>query len=125
MALIPGMAAGWFATHTFLSPAPPFPLSLRAHTDMALLVGPQPGDACLRCNRLSGLPTFRLPCLFPLDRFLRPIADGKSRGLHWFFMPEGAHHLDLRGPHPSDPSNVTATRAAEQAIIREWIEAAI
>lgn len=54
--------------------------------------------------------------------FLNPHAGGEDAGIHWFFMPEGAHHLDLRGPHPSDPANVTATREAEEAIIKGWIE---
>lgn len=54
--------------------------------------------------------------------FLTPHAGGADDGIHWFFMPEGAHHLDLRGPHPSDPANVTATREAEEAIIKGWIE---
>lgn len=52
--------------------------------------------------------------------FLRSFPN--SDELHWFFMPQGAHHLDLRGPHPEDPANVTATRAAEEEILRGWIE---
>jgi len=52
--------------------------------------------------------------------FLTPIPNDDE--LHWFFMPQGAHHLDLRGPHPEDPPNVTATRAAEEAILKGWIE---
>jgi lysosomal Pro-X carboxypeptidase len=52
--------------------------------------------------------------------FLHPFAN--TDDLHWFFMPLGAHHLDLRGPHPEDPPNVTATRAAEEDILRGWIE---
>lgn len=52
--------------------------------------------------------------------FLRPF--NNTDDLHWFFMPQGAHHLDLRGPHPEDPPNVTATRAAEEQILRGWIE---
>ena len=39
-------------------------------------------------------------------------------------MERGAHHLDLRGPHPEDPPEVTAARAKEEAIIRGWIDAA-
>eukprot|EP00041_Stephanoeca_diplocostata_P017902 m.369509 g.369509 ORF g.369509 m.369509 type:complete len:520 (-) comp20851_c0_seq7:2048-3607(-) len=54
--------------------------------------------------------------------FLRPFSNNDE--LHWFIMPQGAHHLDLRGPHPQDPPNVTATRAAEQAILARWIEEA-
>jgi lysosomal Pro-X carboxypeptidase len=52
--------------------------------------------------------------------FLRPFENTDE--LHWFFLPEGAHHLDLRGPHPADPANVTATRAAQETILRGWIE---
>lgn len=50
--------------------------------------------------------------------------DAESNGIHFFFMPQGAHHLDLRGPNPEDPANVTATREAEEAIIKGWIESA-
>ena len=38
-------------------------------------------------------------------------------------MKNAAHHLDLRGPHPEDPPDVTATRAKEESIIRGWIDA--
>ena len=31
--------------------------------------------------------------------------------------------IDLRGPHPRDPPDVTATREKEEAIIKEWIDA--
>jgi len=48
----------------------------------------------------------------------------EGREIHRFFMPHGAHHLDLRGPHPSDPPNVTATRVEQEAIIKGWIESA-
>lgn len=51
--------------------------------------------------------------------FDRPFANNDE--LHWFYMPQAAHHLDLRGPHPADPANVTATRIAEEAIIARWI----
>jgi lysosomal Pro-X carboxypeptidase len=37
-------------------------------------------------------------------------------------MPNGAHHLDLRAPHPQDPPDVTAVREAEERIIRGWID---
>ena len=39
-------------------------------------------------------------------------------------MPNGAHHVDLRGPHPEDTADITAARAMEEAIIKGWIDAA-
>ena len=54
--------------------------------------------------------------------FLKP---GKaSTGNHWIMMPNGAHHVDLRGPHPDDTADITAARTAEETIIRSWIDAA-
>ena len=47
-----------------------------------------------------------------------------ASGNHWVFMPNGAHHLDLRAPHPDDPPDVTAARQLEESIIRGWIDAA-
>jgi hypothetical protein len=49
-------------------------------------------------------------------------AGDPASGNHWIIMPKGAHHLDLRGPHPEDPPDVTAARAQEEAIIKGWIE---
>ena len=53
-------------------------------------------------------------------RFLTP--GNPETGNHWIY-PKGAHHLDLRGPHPDDPPQVTQARAQEEEIIRGWIEA--
>lgn len=53
--------------------------------------------------------------------FLTPV---EGSGNYWFLMDEGAHHLDLRGPHDDDPPQVSQVRAHEQAIIWDWIEAA-
>ena len=50
--------------------------------------------------------------------FLVPPADADATGNHWISMPHGAHHLDLRGPHPDD---VTAARQQEEEIIWGWI----
>jgi len=37
-------------------------------------------------------------------------------------IPEGAHHLDLRGSDPADPVSVIKVRKQERAYIRSWIE---
>lgn len=37
-------------------------------------------------------------------------------------IPEGAHHLDLRGSNPSDPQSVIDARMLERAFIKIWIE---
>ena len=37
-------------------------------------------------------------------------------------MPKGAHHLDLRGPHPADPPDVSACRAQEERIMLGWLQ---
>eukprot|EP01120_Amphizonella_sp_Union-15-10_P011217 TRINITY_DN4702_c0_g1_i1.p1 TRINITY_DN4702_c0_g1~~TRINITY_DN4702_c0_g1_i1.p1 ORF type:complete len:489 (-),score=72.58 TRINITY_DN4702_c0_g1_i1:23-1489(-) len=37
-------------------------------------------------------------------------------------IPESAHHLDLRGPHPEDPIYVTRAREQEDQIIGSWID---
>ena len=47
-----------------------------------------------------------------------------SSGNHWISMPNGAHHVDLRGPHPEDPADITAARVMEESIIKSWIDAA-
>jgi lysosomal Pro-X carboxypeptidase len=53
--------------------------------------------------------------------FLRQSADPS---LPVFLLEKGAHHYDLRGPHPEDTAEVTAVRAKEEAIIKGWIDAA-
>lgn len=40
---------------------------------------------------------------------------------HRIFMPNAAHHLDLRGPHPDDPPDVTNARILEEKLIAGWI----
>eukprot|EP01043_Picozoa_sp_COSAG02_P043389 COSAG02_NODE_3775_length_6252_cov_3.764505_5_plen_72_part_00 len=37
--------------------------------------------------------------------FLTP--GSASSGNHWVHMRSGAHHVDLRGPHPDDPPDIT------------------
>jgi len=48
--------------------------------------------------------------------------DAAKRGMHFFMLETGAHHLDLRGPHPNDPAEVTTVRQHEEIIIWEWIQ---
>jgi len=51
--------------------------------------------------------------------FIKP--GNPDSGNHWIWMAKGAHHLDLRGPHPQDPPEVTAARKKEEEIITQWI----
>ncbi|RMC07464.1 hypothetical protein DUI87_16936 [Hirundo rustica rustica] len=39
-------------------------------------------------------------------------------------IPDGAHHLDLRGRNPLDPKSVQQARAMEVCLMKEWIEKA-
>lgn len=39
-------------------------------------------------------------------------------------IPEGAHHLDLRGSNAADPTSVISCRKIERAHIRKWIKQA-
>merc|ERR1719412_3435611 len=39
-------------------------------------------------------------------------------------IPEGAHHLDLRGADPNDPQSVVKARELEQLAIKKWINQA-
>jgi hypothetical protein len=48
--------------------------------------------------------------------------DATNRGVYFFSMPNGAHHLDLRGWNDADPPDVVETRNQEEKIITEWIE---
>ena len=60
--------------------------------------------------------------LLPKDTSRLHVHNGN--GVHSIFMKLGAHHLDLRGPHPDDPEEITRAREIEQTIIKGWIEAA-
>ena len=46
----------------------------------------------------------------------------QDRSVHFLSMPNGAHHLDLRGDHPADPTDIRATRKIEEKILWGWIE---
>lgn len=37
-------------------------------------------------------------------------------------IPDGAHHLDLRGTNKADPISVTIARQRELDIIKQWIK---
>ena len=39
-------------------------------------------------------------------------------------IPEGAHHLDLRGSDPNDPASVIRARDMERMAIKKWINQA-
>jgi len=43
-------------------------------------------------------------------------------GVVAIIIPEGAHHLDLRGSNPSDPVSVIQARKQERAYIDKWIK---
>jgi len=43
-------------------------------------------------------------------------------GVVAIIIPEGAHHLDLRGSNPSDPVSVVQARKQERAYIDKWIK---
>lgn len=47
--------------------------------------------------------------------------DANNRGVYFFTMANGAHHLDLRGWNNADPPDVTETRRKEEEIIVGWI----
>ena len=42
-------------------------------------------------------------------------------GVVAIIIPEGAHHLDLRGSNPADPVSVIQARKQERAFINKWI----
>eukprot|EP01062_Namystynia_karyoxenos_P073385 TRINITY_DN7018_c0_g1_i1.p1 TRINITY_DN7018_c0_g1~~TRINITY_DN7018_c0_g1_i1.p1 ORF type:complete len:547 (+),score=154.50 TRINITY_DN7018_c0_g1_i1:135-1643(+) len=49
------------------------------------------------------------------------LVPGNVSGSVWIFMPEGAHHSDMRGPNPADPPSVVAAREVEKRYIKQWI----
>ena len=49
------------------------------------------------------------------------VASGEASGPLVLTIEEGAHHLDLRGPNPSDPPSVVRAREQEAAALSRWI----
>ena len=47
-----------------------------------------------------------------------------SDSLIAIFIPEAAHHLDLRSSNPADPQSVIDARNQEKEIFRKWIKEA-
>ena len=53
------------------------------------------------------------------------LRSGKNKsGVVALIIPEGAHHLDLRGSQPADPVSVKTARKEERANIKMWIQQA-
>lgn len=44
-----------------------------------------------------------------------------SKSVVALIIPEGAHHLDLRGSNPNDPPSVIKARQIEKKFIEKWI----
>lgn len=53
--------------------------------------------------------------------FLPRGAFGNRSNNQFCFMPNAAHHLDLRSPHDDDPPDVTACRQEAEAAIMTWL----
>jgi lysosomal Pro-X carboxypeptidase len=47
-----------------------------------------------------------------------------SKSVVSLIIPEGAHHLDLRGSDPNDPPSVIKAREIEKGYIKKWIDEA-
>lgn len=47
--------------------------------------------------------------------------DAAHRGVYFFTIPNGAHHLDLKGWNEADPDDVRLVRQQEEEIIVGWI----
>ncbi len=44
-----------------------------------------------------------------------------SDSLVAIIIPEGAHHIDLRGQDPNDPPSVVKARELEKQFIQKWL----
>ncbi|XP_071496177.1 dipeptidyl peptidase 2-like [Diadema antillarum] len=50
------------------------------------------------------------------------ITESLSESLVAIPVPQGAHHLDLRGSNPKDPESVIQVRSQEKLIIKTWLD---
>jgi len=50
------------------------------------------------------------------------VLKSSERGVVAIIIPEGAHHLDLRGSNPADPVSVIQARKQERDYIEKWIK---
>jgi len=50
------------------------------------------------------------------------VLKSSEKGVVAIIIPEGAHHLDLRGSNPADPVSVIQARKQERAYIEKWIK---
>lgn len=61
--------------------------------------------------------------LDPWHGWFRNVSAPPAKSEIYHFLMEGsAHHLDLRSPHPADPPDTVAARAAYEKIIAGWIK---
>jgi len=63
--------------------------------------------------------------LDPWHGWFKNISSPPTKSEIYHFLMEGsAHHLDLRGPNPADPPDVTHARQQYELIIYSWIKEA-
>lgn len=105
----------------------PQPWDLSNYTDECVKkyrIEPQPDLACKTygCRELSTVTNivFSNGLLDPWSSggVLRNLSDSAVA----IIIPEGAHHLDLRGSHPKDPYSVIAARNYHKFSISKWIK---